>query len=555
MNAATPPVLTVTQKLDELFKPWNRSDAPGVIVGVAHKGRVIYRKAFGLASIEHALALTPATRMRIGSTTKHFCCLGIMLLAEDGKLDINLPVRTWLPELGAIGGAPTLLQLMRHVGGLQDPMMASFFVNGGAYGQLPPGGTLQLLSRMTETNFAPGTRFAYSNAGYTLLSLVTEKVSGKSWEAFMAERVFEPMGMTETALLRSDLDIVPGMATLHCQKPDGGWRRGIYPADELLGSGGMISTVDDMLAWTAHLRSANKTVGSAATWKLMTEYQRFPSGAATNYGLGLMTNRHRGIEYIHHAGATLGSQCQMLTAPEHELDVMILTNRMDVAAPPLALKVVEAVLDGQGLGPEEPQLKAEDYPAVLGRWYSAQSRTLLEIASKKLKPDMPEMMLASAYFAPVSVLKREGDALYTPEGPFSKLEIRKLPQGATPPESLDVHVCGDLERFERLPATPPTAETMAPELCGRYRYAAFGKEVNLLLRDGKLWLDLEPLFGRGEWELEVCSDSLLGGGALHTIPPFPLPNPAVLSIERKGGKVTGFWLDTDRVRNIRFDRC
>ena len=89
MNIAVATEPTMINKLDELFKPWSRSDSPGGVVGVMYKGKLLYRRGFGLASIEHAKANTPTTRMRIGSTTKHFCSLSIMLLAEEGKLDIN----------------------------------------------------------------------------------------------------------------------------------------------------------------------------------------------------------------------------------------------------------------------------------------------------------------------------------------------------------------------------------------------------------------------------------------------------------------------------------
>lgn len=89
----------LAHKLDVLFQPWNRSDAPGLSVGVAYRGEVVYRRGFGLASIEHATINTPTKRMRIGSTSKQFCALCIMLLAEDGKLDLDRPVRSYLPEL------------------------------------------------------------------------------------------------------------------------------------------------------------------------------------------------------------------------------------------------------------------------------------------------------------------------------------------------------------------------------------------------------------------------------------------------------------------------
>ena len=547
------PALTVTQKLDELFKPLNRSDAPGLVIGVAHKGQVIYRRGFGLASIEHAKANTPATRMRIGSTTKHFCAFGIMLLAEEGKLDIHQPVRTYLPELSNVAGDPTLLQLMHHTGGLRDPMFAAFFLNRGIYGHMPAGGSLQLMARFKERNFAPGERMAYSNAGYLLLTLVTERLSGMKWEEFMRQRVFAPLGLNDTALLRSDLDIVPNMATLHMPQPDGSWRRGIYPTDECLGSGGMISTIDDMLVWTAHLRSPHKKVGSEATWAKMLERQTYRSGMQAGYCLGIARDHYRGLETIHHAGATFGSQCQMQTVPAHELDIVIMSNRMDGAAPALALKVIDAVLEGEGLEPPFAPVSATEFPALMGRWYSPQSRTPLSIASRKLKPDMPEVLLLLMYNAPAAVLERSGEGLASPDGPMSRIEIRRLPEGEKP-ASLDVHITGDLERFERLPDTPPTAAELAPQITGRYRYTEFGTELAIVLSDGKLFMDFQPDIGSARWELEPFSAEVLGCGAFHSVPPIPLPQQASLVLDRESGKVTGFWLSMDRVRDVRFDR-
>ena len=98
------PAKTVAERLDALFAPWNRTDEPGLVVGVVKDGALIYRRGFGMASLESAAANTPATRMRIGSTTKHFTCLLALLLAEEGKLDLDAPIRTYVAELTGPGG-------------------------------------------------------------------------------------------------------------------------------------------------------------------------------------------------------------------------------------------------------------------------------------------------------------------------------------------------------------------------------------------------------------------------------------------------------------------
>lgn len=544
----------IARQLDELLKPWNRSDEPGVIVGVSQRGKLLYRRAVGLASIEHAQALTPATRMRIGSTTKHFCSLGVLLLEEEGRLDVDRPVGTWLPELGEVCSKPTLLQLMHHTAGLHDPLPVVFVQGGGYYTQLPAGSHLQMMSRFKDRSFEPGTRFAYSNSGYQLLAEVTARVSGKSWSTFLEERVFQPMGMVNTAVLASDHDIVPNMATLHVRNPDGQWRRGVYPSDENHGGGGIISTVDDMLLWAAHLRGADKKVGSAALWRRMLEPQAFANGARHCYSLGLMTETYRGVRIIHHAGATMGSTHQMLTAPDHSVDIVVMSNRMDVSSPALALKVLDAVLADDGLAPEVPAPTAADYPALPGRWYSRTSKTLIEISARPLQPEGPALLLLSTYNNPVGLLERAGAGLAMPDGPFSTIEFRTPPKDVSSSAGLDVHICGDLERFERLPEVPPTAESLAAAICGRYRQPGYPKEVEIALRDGKLVLDLLPLHGRSYWDLQPYADDVVGCGTYHAIPHFVLPNAASLSFERENGEVVGFTYNTDRIRGLRFER-
>lgn len=546
--------LRTTQTLDSLFEAFDRPDVPGVVVGVSYRGSVAYRRGFGMASLEHGVANTPATRMRIGSTTKHFCCLGILLLEEEGKLDIGRSVNAYLPDLEPPCGEPTLLQLMHHTGGLHDTLLATFLIDGGFHTQIPPGGTMQLLRRMRSRSFAPGTRMAYSNVGYTLLTQVIEKVSGLSWNDFMTQRVFAPLGMRDTMLAPHDLNIVPGLATPHVPQADGSWQRGVHP-EELLGSGGMISTVDDLLLWSAHLRSPTKQVGSQASWARMLEPQTFAGAVTNGYGLGLMIERIRGVPVVHHAGATIGTQSQMLCAPEHALDVVVLANRMDASAPTLARKILEAVLEHDGLGPEVLAPAAAEHRALHGRWFSRGSRTLMSVEAAKGPPHSEELLNASTYNGAAGPLLRSGSGLARPEGPGSPVEIRRLPQGDESVDTLEVHICGEPERFERLPGCPPTSEQLAASWCGRYRYAEFGKEVEIAITDGKLVLDLLPASGRAQWELEPLADDVVGCGTMHSVPAFAVPLRGVLTLDRSDAKVRGFWLDTDRMRNVRFDRC
>ncbi len=540
-------------KLDALFQPWNRSDAPGLVVGVAHRGKPIYRRGYGLSSIEHGTANTPQTKMRIGSTSKHFASLAVLLLAEDGHVDVDAPLRTYLTELTGPVGDPTLRQLMNHSGGLRDPYELPGILLCGAFPQLlPDGADLELSLRFTSANFAPGERMIYCNNGYHLLSLLVERVSGLGFAAFLRQRLFEPLAMHQTTLLTSDMAMTPGIASFHLPQPDGSFRRGIYPSEELFGSGGMISTIDDMLRWLAHLRSPG-IVGTARSWAQMLERPRYSSGASGDYCLGLTRETYRGVEIVHHAGATLGCMCQTLTVPEHELDIVVIYNRMDSNPSAMALKIIDVVLESSELPAAVVPAGAESRPDVTAYWYAAASHRLYGIASQPVEGQTPVLAL-SVHTQVMGMLKPSENGLRMNSPAHGSVEVVLPPMADSKPDQLEIIDSGHRESCTRLPDTGPDAATLAPELIGRYRYADLDRELAVILEDRVLYLDLRPLYGKSRLQLEPLSDDVCGFRLTGSFP-IPVPTAGSLAIERENGRVTGLWLNSPRTRNLWLQRC
>ncbi|MDP9140418.1 MAG: beta-lactamase family protein [Pseudomonadota bacterium] len=540
-------------KLDALFQPWNRSDAPGLVVGVAHRGETIYRRGFGLSSIEHGTANTPQTKMRIGSTSKHFTSLAVLLLAEDGFVDVDASVRSYLPELTGPVGEPTLRQLMNHSGGLRDPYDLPGMLLCSAFPLLlPDGADLELSQRFTSANFAPGERMIYCNNGYHLLSLLVQRVSGMTLAEFLKQRVFEPLAMNQTALLPSDMTMTAGIASFHLAQADGSFRRGIYPSEELLGSGGMISTIDDMLRWLAHLRSPT-VVGTARIWAQMLERPRYSSGAIGDYCLGLIREQYRGVEIVHHAGATLGCMCQTLTVPDHALDIVIIYNRMDSNPSAMALKIIDVVLESSELPATVLPVSAESHTEVTGHWYSAASHRLFGIASNPVEGQAPVLAL-SVHTQVMGVLKPGDNGLRMNSPAHGSVEVVLPPMADSNPQQLDFIDSGHRERCTRLPEIGPDAAALAADLVGSYRYADLDRELAVILDDGVLHLDLRPLYGKSRLQLEPFSNDVCGFKLTGTFP-IPVPTSGSLSIERENGRVTGLWLNSARTRNLWLQRC
>ncbi len=296
--------LTLSQKLDAIFEPHHRGDQPGCVVGVRLKGETIYYRSFGLASIEHGVANTPKTRMRIGSTSKHFCALSVMLLVEDGKLDLDSPVSEYVPELPELDGYPTLRQLLNHTSGYRCTQEVAYIAAGLA--TQPEGKVLEAQIRQTSSNFSPGNGQLYCNSGYHLVSRIIERVSQTSFPEFLRQRIFEPAGLTETAALTSDMALLPGMATLHLPRPDGSLRRGILVNEETLGEGCIVSSLDDMMRWSAIVAGRDRPIGSSDSWATILGRTPLPDGTESTYGLGIWRSDYRGLEVINHECGDIG---------------------------------------------------------------------------------------------------------------------------------------------------------------------------------------------------------------------------------------------------------
>ena len=537
---------TTTQKLDDIFKDVNRGDAPGLVVGVHQHGELLYRRGFGLASVELGVANTPWTRMRIGSTSKHFTSLAALLLAEEGKLDIDAGVRTYLPELPDLRSEATLRQLMNHTSGYRCYLDVAFLSDGMAI--KPKGAALAAQVRQTAVNFPPGERMIYCNGGYHMLSLIIERVSGIEFEKFLKERIFDPLGMLDTTSVPSDFNIERGAAGLYLPLPQGGYRRGIFPTEEVRGEGAMISTVDDMLCWLKHMRGP-KQVGSDASWAQMLTMTKLNNGLVNPYGLGLMRHDYRGVEVIHHGGGVVGGATQMITVPSHELDIIIITNGALMAPGAAAHKVIDAVLGDKVLAAAKKPPSSKRFKPMVGTRYHAKSSGLLfgfEDAGGKLVISIFNSQGLPLHDAGKDLRLRFEDLAI---GPIV-VETSALATSGEAPAKLEISESGNAETFVKLPANAPKLKAAGQPLVGRYRAPDLDADAEITLADDKLELKVYGSMGLNTMLLEPFSNDSFG----WKIPDAMLPLRGSLTVDRKGGRVKGLRIDTSRSRHIWFER-
>jgi D-aminopeptidase len=456
---------TVRALLDPIFDAIARSGAPGVGVGVARSGQPVYRRGVGMASVQHGTANRPETRMRIASISKHFTSLAILLLAEEGKLDLDAPVNRYLPELPELAGYPTLRQFMSHTSGYRCTLELGTLANGFAL--QPPGWQFETMARQTGVNFAPGQGQNYCNGTYAALSLVVERLSGLRFASFMRSRIFEPLGMLDTETIADDNRMVPGLASAHVPTGDGSWTRPVSES-QMLGDGGMVSTVDDMLRWMAHMHGP-KRVGTDATWQQMLEPALLANGTVSTYTLGLRRTRHRGVEALHHSGGIFGVNAYMMTLPAPRLDVVVLANCSTISAMELTKKVVDLMLADLPLEAPRQRARAGDFAHLLGVRYQGRLGMLLQFVDVD-----GDLGIALMNMSRAPVLWDDGESVSIGFediglGPMVWHKRDLAGDGAEAPALLAMQNSGYPEQLERLPDTAPPAEGVASSLVGRYR--------------------------------------------------------------------------------------
>jgi CubicO group peptidase (beta-lactamase class C family) len=336
------------------------ADGPGAAVGVARDGALLLRRAMGMASLELGVPIGPATTFRIASVSKQFTCAAILLLARDGKLSTSDPFGRHLRDLPPTLASITLDQAMRNASGLRD--MFALLALGGVDLSVPLSeAELDAAIRRSEgLNFAPNTRFLYSNTGFRLLGQVVEAASGMTLDAFLQARIFAPLGMTRTRHTPDLSTPIPGLATGYLPDGKGGFRRAPHGLP-LGGEGGLVSCVEDLALWARNLSLGLLGEGLEDSLEATAP---FANGTTNRYALGLEEASWRGVRMVSHGGLWPGYKTSFLRVPERRITVIVIANNGALDPHHMALQVMEAALEGE-LSPPPPPVEAA---AMDGTW-------------------------------------------------------------------------------------------------------------------------------------------------------------------------------------------
>ena len=274
-----------SEKADEYLKmALNTEQFMGSVL-VARSNQIVFMKGYGLANREHEIPNAANTKFRLGSITKQFTAMCILKLQEDGKLSVDDPISRFVPDCSSNWSGIKIRHLLAHTSGI--PNFTSFpDYDSTMMLSSPAEKTIQRF-RDKPVEFKPGERFAYSNSGYVLLGYIVEKASGKSYEQYVQEVIFKPLGMKDSGYDHFER-ILPHRATGYTRHDDA-WRNSAY-IDMTVpnGAGALYSTVADFFLWYKCWRE--RKILSASSWEAMT------TPGKGNYGFGISISKHSGIK-------------------------------------------------------------------------------------------------------------------------------------------------------------------------------------------------------------------------------------------------------------------
>ncbi|MGM0669949.1 MAG: serine hydrolase domain-containing protein [Gemmatimonadota bacterium] len=314
-------------------------NTPGVVVGVMSRGRLLFWKGYGVANVELRVPATDSTVFEIGSISKEFVSAAVLLLVEEGRLELDDPINRHLTGLPSEWLGVTVRQLLTHTSGIPDYEEIQTYE---AYRfRFTPEEILRV-AHSRPMDFEPGTGYRYSNTGYFLLSLLVERLEGAPLGEVLEERIFGPLRMTQSRMADPE-DIIPHRAAGYYVDGTGKLvNRDATQTSSTLGAGGLVSTIHDMVKWDAALNGSELL--SVASKEAMWTPAILPDGTNTQYGFGWRTGEYQGRKTVGHNGMVAGFVASFLRIPEEGMAVMAFANRYRASSTNLRNIVLETFL-------------------------------------------------------------------------------------------------------------------------------------------------------------------------------------------------------------------
>ncbi len=507
-------------KIDEMVCEHFKTDEPGAAIIVTRKGKPIFRKGYGLAVVEHDLPIEPHMVFRLGSITKQFTAVCILMLVEQGKVKLDDEITEYLTDYPTQAHRITVRQLLTHTSGIKSyTNVAAFMQNMRKDMSLD-----ELINsfKLEPMEFAPDTSWNYNNSGYVMLGAIIEKVSGISYAEFLQKNIFEPLGMKHSCYDMPN-PIIPGRVSGYKPVEDS-YENADYISMTLPhAAGSLASNVDDMAAWDAALYT-EKLVKQESLKEAWTGH-KLKDGTSTGYGFGWAESTFQDHAMIMHGGGIPGFITDAIRFPNEQVYVCILTNRGREIPVNLAFRI-GALVTGK---PYEEPVAIDIDPAEFKRYEGMYRLDMMGIDLPVMveKDKLVAMMATGSKQALIPVAEHK----FASEASVSTIEFEMGEDGLAAAFTMrgfygpGMHA---VKTNEPLPSQRKTVDldpSLYEQYTGEYEHAP-GQSITVSFDDEKLWAQIS---GQPVFQLHAESEMKF----------FLKEAPVTIVFEKDGSKVTG----------------
>lgn len=527
------------EKVDETFTGWAKPGLPGASLVIVKDGKIIYTKGYGAATMEYDVPVTPDTVFHVASVSKQFTAMAVLLLEQRGKLSLNDDIRKHLPEMPDYGKTITIRHLLNHTSGLRDQWELLAMAGWRLDDVITREQILDMVKHQKELNFPPGEQYLYCNTGYTLAAEIVTRVSGKSFREWTAENIFKPLGMKNTHFHDDHEMIVKNRAYSYYLDNNKQYKRSVLNYANV-GATSLFTTAPDMAKWVLNLE--NPRFGGEELKRKLVTRGVLNNGEKIDYCLGITRYHHRGMVTFAHGGADAGFRSNMTYFPGKKFGVVVLSNLGSSNTTKLAKDVADIFL-ADGMNPKEKKKETKKRkeikinPALLDDYvgYFQLAHGDVVVFTKK-----DNRLLGQATGQErVEFLPESKTKFFVKIADVQVVFHREKPGKV---ERLTLQVNGRKIKATRIQPVEVTPALIA-DYCGDYYSDELGTFYSILHEGGNFKArhrrhgDISLLPGK--------KDKMIGGKWFFHY----------LHFQRdENGKVTGFRLSHNRVKNLLFTR-
>jgi CubicO group peptidase (beta-lactamase class C family) len=314
------------KKIDSLFLKWNTANSPGCTVGIVRNDSLIFSKGYGMANLEYAVPNEPQTLFHMASVSKQFTAYSIVLLARQGKLNLDDDIHKWLPWFPDLKEKITICNLLNHTSGIRDQWQLLAISGTRLDDVITQDQIVKILGKQQALNFKPGDKYSYSNSGFTMLAEIVKAVSGQTFRKFTDSAIFKPLGMTSTHFHDDYTEIEKNRSYSYDRKDSTHFINAVL-SYSVAGATSLFTNINDMSKWVMNFYEHR--LGDQKDIDMLTQKGKLNNGKELSYALGIVNDTWKGWRNYSHSGGDAGYRTHVTVFPDLKMGFIVFSNLGD----------------------------------------------------------------------------------------------------------------------------------------------------------------------------------------------------------------------------------